>query len=98
MRTAIDALRWTCHRQAPGWENGIPSTAHAKTPAHAKPRPTASPRPAQEPGAAEEEDPPHVDGPVVRTPYGTVQVQVVAGNRISDVRALHLTDANDTSR
>jgi uncharacterized protein with FMN-binding domain len=40
-----------------------------------------------------------VDGAVVRTPYGTVQVQVVlTGNRISDVRALHLTDANSTSR
>ena len=40
-----------------------------------------------------------IDGAVVRTPYGTVQVQIViAGNGISDVRALHLTDANGTSR
>jgi uncharacterized protein with FMN-binding domain len=40
-----------------------------------------------------------VDGAVVSTPYGTVQVQVVLiGSRISDVRALHLTDANGTSR
>ena len=40
-----------------------------------------------------------IDGAVVRTPYGTVQVQIViTGNRISDVRALHLTDANGTSR
>jgi uncharacterized protein with FMN-binding domain len=39
------------------------------------------------------------DGAVVRTPYGTVQVQVVlVGGRISNVRALHLTDANGTSR
>ena len=40
-----------------------------------------------------------MNGAVVRTPYGTVQVQVVlTGSRITDVRALHLTDANGTSR
>lgn len=40
-----------------------------------------------------------VDGAVVSTPYGNVQVQVVLlGRRIIDVNALHLTDANSTSR
>jgi uncharacterized protein with FMN-binding domain len=38
-------------------------------------------------------------GALVGTPYGNVQVMVVAsGNRITDVRALHLTDANQHSR
>ncbi len=40
-----------------------------------------------------------VDGAVVRTRFGPVQVRVVlTGERISDVRALHLTDADHTSR
>ena len=39
------------------------------------------------------------DGAVVATPYGDVQVSVVTvGHRITDVRALRLTDANGHSR
>lgn len=38
-------------------------------------------------------------GALVGTPYGNVQVQVVtSGSRITDVRAVHLTDANQHSR
>jgi uncharacterized protein with FMN-binding domain len=38
-------------------------------------------------------------GAVVGTPYGDVQVELVtAGTRITDVRALQLTDANQHSR
>jgi uncharacterized protein with FMN-binding domain len=40
-----------------------------------------------------------VDGPAVTTPYGDVQVEVVlTGGRITDVRALHLTDSGGHSR
>jgi uncharacterized protein with FMN-binding domain len=36
---------------------------------------------------------------VVSTPYGNVQVAaVVKGSKLLDVKALHLTDANGTSR
>jgi uncharacterized protein with FMN-binding domain len=39
-----------------------------------------------------------VDGPLVQTQYGGVQVAVrYAGRRILDVTALHLTDSSDTS-
>jgi uncharacterized protein with FMN-binding domain len=38
-------------------------------------------------------------GALVGTPYGNVQVVVVtSGSRITDVRAVHLTDANQHSR
>ncbi|HEX3005770.1 MAG TPA: FMN-binding protein [Angustibacter sp.] len=40
-----------------------------------------------------------ITGAVVSTPYGDVQVAaVVKGTRLLDVKALHLTDANGTSR
>lgn len=40
-----------------------------------------------------------ITGAVVSTPYGDVQVAaVVKGTRLLDVTALHLTDANGTSR
>ena len=40
-----------------------------------------------------------VTGAVVSTPYGNVQVAaVVKGSKLLDVKALHLTDANGTSR
>jgi uncharacterized protein with FMN-binding domain len=40
-----------------------------------------------------------VTGAVVSTPYGNVQVAaVVKGTHLLDVQALHLTDANGTSR
>jgi uncharacterized protein with FMN-binding domain len=40
-----------------------------------------------------------LDGAVVATPYGDVQVRAVLdSHHLSDVRALHLTDANNTSR
>ena len=40
-----------------------------------------------------------VRGALVSTPYGNVQVEVVlVGKRITDVQALHLTDANGHSR
>lgn len=40
-----------------------------------------------------------VAGAVVSTPYGDVQVAaVVKGSHLLDVKALHLTDANGTSR
>jgi uncharacterized protein with FMN-binding domain len=40
-----------------------------------------------------------VTGAVVSTPYGDVQVAaVVRGSKLLDVKALHLTDANGTSR
>lgn len=40
-----------------------------------------------------------VKGAVVSTPYGNVQVAaVVKGTHLLDVQALHLTDANGTSR
>ena len=39
-----------------------------------------------------------VDGPLVQTQYGGVQVAVTyVGHRILDVKALHLTDSSDTS-
>jgi uncharacterized protein with FMN-binding domain len=39
-----------------------------------------------------------VDGPMVQTQYGGVQVAVTyVGHRILDVKALHLTDSSDTS-
>jgi uncharacterized protein with FMN-binding domain len=41
----------------------------------------------------------HYTGAVVGTPYGNVQVMAVtSGRRITDVRAVHLTDANQHSR
>ncbi len=40
-----------------------------------------------------------VDGAVVSTPYGNVQVAaVVKGSHLVDVKALHLTDSSGTSR
>jgi uncharacterized protein with FMN-binding domain len=40
-----------------------------------------------------------IDGAVVQTPYGDVQVRVVLnGQKITDVQALRLTDANGRSR
>ena len=40
-----------------------------------------------------------LDGAVVSTPYGNVQVRVIlVGRRLVDVQPLHLTDANDRSR
>ncbi|KQX62720.1 FMN-binding protein [Angustibacter sp. Root456] len=40
-----------------------------------------------------------ITGAVVSTPYGDVQVAaVVKGSKLLDVKALHLTDANGTSR
>lgn len=39
-----------------------------------------------------------VDGAPVGTPYGTVQVRIrFSGKKITDVRALHLTDSSGTS-
>jgi uncharacterized protein with FMN-binding domain len=59
----------------------------AKTPSKAKaPRATASIRRS-------------LDGALVQTPYGDVQVRVVLnGPKITDVQALRLTDANGRSR
>jgi uncharacterized protein with FMN-binding domain len=61
--------------------------ARARTPSKAKtPRATASPRRS-------------IDGALVQTPYGDVQVRVVLnGQKITDVQALRLTDANGRSR
>jgi uncharacterized protein with FMN-binding domain len=40
-----------------------------------------------------------IDGGIAQTQYGNVQVRlVVVGHTITDVRAIHLTDANDHSR
>jgi uncharacterized protein with FMN-binding domain len=40
-----------------------------------------------------------ITGAVAQTPYGDVQVRVVLnGTKITDVQAVHLTDANGTSR
>jgi uncharacterized protein with FMN-binding domain len=40
-----------------------------------------------------------ITGAVVNTPYGTVQVRIlVTGKRVTDVQAVHLTDANGESR
>jgi uncharacterized protein with FMN-binding domain len=89
---------------AAGWHLGArpagPSLAGVEVVAPSTARPAAT-GPAHPRTSAAQRKKTHrrVNGAVVRTPYGTVQVQVVlTGSRITDVRALHLTDANGTSR
>lgn len=58
------------------------------------PRGTTRPRTTPSPAAV----PKVVDGPLVQTQYGGVQVAVrLLGHRILDVSALHLTDSSGTS-
>lgn len=77
---------------------GRTATSGRTAPARAK-RGTA---PTKTPTTAAAPAPPvrrTIDGAVVATPYGQVQVQaVVKGTQLIDVVALHLTDSSSTSR
>ncbi|HET8616105.1 MAG TPA: FMN-binding protein [Actinomycetales bacterium] len=74
-------------------------TAPAPRPSHSSSSPAAggsSPRPSSRSTTSATH---RYTGALVGTPYGDVQVQVVtSGSRITDVRAVHLTDANQHSR
>jgi uncharacterized protein with FMN-binding domain len=92
-----------------GWHQGSTPSAGALPGVHVvSPPPTtsagtgAAPGPGSRRAAGKRKKPASrrtLDGAVVATPYGTVQVQaVLVGTKITDVRALHLTDANGRSR
>jgi uncharacterized protein with FMN-binding domain len=72
-----------------------PPAATAKTPSGKVKTPATS----NSTAAGAPSGPRSIDGAVLQTPYGDVQVRVVlSGKRITDVQALHLTDANGRSR
>lgn len=73
---------------APATPSALPSAgkrpARKSASAARVPQPTSAPR--------------HIAGALVSTPYGNVQVSAtVVGHRLTDVRALQLTDAGSTS-
>ncbi len=80
----------------------VVSSAKAGTPvAAAPPRPSSGPSQAAAPSKAAAPPAPRsgtVDGAVVDTQYGSVQVRVsFTGTKITDVHALKLTDSSGTS-
>jgi uncharacterized protein with FMN-binding domain len=79
----------------------VVSSAKAGTPvAAAPPRPSSGPSPSGAPSKAAPPAPRSgtVDGAVVDTQYGSVQVRVsFTGTKITDVHALKLTDSSGTS-
>lgn len=90
------------HPAAPvlGAATVVPPVAGASPSGPAKPHAAGSP-PTPGPGTPTRTAsavPQVIDGPLVQTQYGGVQVAVTyVGHRILDVKALHLTDSSDTS-
>lgn len=84
-------------RTSPSTAHGAqrPASAPSTTPASPSPPVTGAPPAA---GATPASGARKVVGPSIMTRYGAVQVEVdLAGTRIIDVVALHLTDSNRTS-